>query len=62
MENQKLRELVKQISEQKGINLNYFAKQIGFKNVNSFHNFLCGSKGLSEEKQKLLKEEIRRFV
>lgn len=53
----KLREQVRQIKKEKGINFSYFAKQIGLKN-SSFYNFLCGSKELSTEKQESLKEVL----
>jgi len=60
MENEKLREKVKEINKQDNVSFKYFAKKIGLKN-NSFYNFLSGSKGLSLEKQELLKKELRRF-
>lgn len=60
MDQEKLRKETKQLKEQTKINLNYIANQIGLKD-SSFYNFLCGSKGLSEEKQELLKQELRRL-
>lgn len=60
MEQNKLREKVKKIKEQKAISFTYFAKQIGIQN-GSFYNFLNGAKGLSHEKQELLKQVIERF-
>lgn len=60
MENEKLRTEVKEINKQNNVSFKYFAQKIGLKN-NSFYNFLSGAKGLSAQKQELLKKEIRRF-
>ncbi len=60
MENEKLRTEVKEINKQDNVSFKYFAKKIGLKN-NSFYNFLSGAKGISVEKQELLKKELRRF-
>ncbi len=56
-----IRTELQQIKEEQGINFNYFAKQIGLKE-GSFYNFTSGNKRLSEEKIKLLKNEIKRFL
>lgn len=60
MENEKLRKEVKELNKQNNVSFKYFAQKIGLKN-NSFYNFLSGAKGLSVEKQELLKRELRRF-
>ena len=60
MDLQKLREELKELKIQKGINFAFFAKQIGI-NKQSFYNFTCGTKGLSPEKQNLLEKLIWRF-
>lgn len=55
-----IRKKLKEIKEEQGITYNYFATQIGMTR-GSFYNFISGSRGLSEEKQRLLESQIRRF-
>lgn len=59
-ENEKLREQAKEFKTRTALPYSFLAKQMGMKNQ-SFHNFIGGAKGLSQEKQSLLKETLRRF-
>lgn len=57
---EKLREEIKEFKAKTGLPYSFLSKKI-FMKKQSFYNFMGGTKGLSEEKQKLLKEQIRRF-
>lgn len=59
-ENEKLREQAKDFKTRTDLPYSFLAKQMGMKKQ-SFYNFISGAKGLSQEKQSLLKETLRRF-
>lgn len=61
MELEILREKVRRAKEIKDISFSYFAKEIGIKRQ-SFYNFMTGTKGLSEEKQKRLENLLEKFI
>ena len=60
MQQEIIRKKLKEIKEEQGITYNYFATKIGM-TKGSFYNFISGSRELSEEKQRLLKNERRRL-
>lgn len=61
MENQEqLREEIRNFRAKTELPYSFIAKKINMKKQ-SFYNFMSGSRRLSEEKQKLLKEELRRL-
>lgn len=56
----KLREEIRQFKIRTGLSYAFLSKKI-FMRKESFYNFMCGTKGLSEEKKKLVLEQMRRF-
>jgi len=55
-----LREEIRQFKIRTGLSYAFLAKRISMRKE-SFYNFMCGAKGLSEEKKKLILEQMRRF-
>ena len=49
MEQDFIREEVKKLKKDKKINYAYFSRKLQI-SINSFYNFMCGSRNLSQEK------------
>ena len=60
MEQDFIREEVKKLKKDKKINYAYFSRKLQI-SINSFYNFMCGSRNLSQEKIIELKKIIRRL-
>lgn len=60
MEQDFIREEVKKLKKNKKINYAYFSRKLQI-SINSFYNFMCGSRNLSQEKIIELKKIIRRL-